>query len=233
VCIALSACATKSDVRKLQFDIATLRARQDSVAREQARQSRMLQDSLREMSEFAHYMQGNVTTQIKSLQDLTLQVQALLGQSQQRIADLREQLDRQQQQQQQATQPVNSGGASEDDLYNTGVSKVNESPAVARAAFQELMRSYPNSPRLPDAQAYLAETYVVERDTASAFREFERVAELYPSAPKAAEALFRAGVVAEENRARARARAFYNRVVKDFPSSPVAAEARRRVAALR
>ena len=233
LCIALSACATKSDVRKLQFDIAALRARQDSVARENARQNRVLQDSLREMSEFSRYMQGNLTTQIKSLQDLTLQVQALLGQSQQRIADLREQLDRQQQQQQQPTQPVNPGGTSEDDLYNTGMSNVQERPAIARAAFQELIRSHPGSARLPDAQFYLAETYVVERDTAQAFREFERVAELYPSAPRASEALFRAGVVAEEHRARARARGFYNKVLAQYGTSPAAPEARKRLNALR
>jgi tol-pal system protein YbgF len=219
-------------VRKLQFDISTLRTRQDSVAREQARQNRVLQDSLRAMSDYTHYMQGNLTNQIKSLQELALQVQALLGQSQQRIADLREQLERQQQQPQ-ATQPVNQGGTSEDELYSTGMSRLNESPAIARAAFQELMRSFPNSPRLPDAQINLAETYVLERDTAQAFREFERVAELYPSSPRAAEALFRAGAVAEENRARTKARAYYNRVVKDFPSSPPAAEARRRLTALR
>jgi len=232
--IALSACATKSDVRKLQFDISTLRARQDSVAREQARQNRVLQDSLRAMSDYTHYMQGNLTNQIKSLQELALQVQALLGQSQQRIADLREQLERSQQQQQQATQPVNPGGTSEDELYNTGMAKLQEnSPAIARAAFQELLRSYSGSPRAPDAQFYLAETYVAERDTAQAFREFERVEEMYPTAPKAADALYRAGVVAEENRARTRARGFYNRVITKYSTSPAAAEARKRLNALR
>src|SRR5262245_61456632 len=108
--VALSGCwATKNDVRTLQMDLAVSRARQDSIARETARQNRVLQDSLRTMSEFTRYLQGNLTNQMKTMQDLVLQVQALLGQSQQRIADLREQLDRQQQQQQQqqqTTQPV-------------------------------------------------------------------------------------------------------------------------------
>jgi tol-pal system protein YbgF len=186
------------------------------------------------MSEFTRYLQGNLTNQMKTMQDLVLQVQALLGQSQQRIADLREQLDRQQQQQQQqqTTQPVRPGGNSPGELYQTGVDKLHESPAMARAAFQAFLESAPGNAQAPDAQFYLAETFVMEGDTANAFKEFERVAANYPQALKAPEALFRAGVVAEENRNRTRARAFYNRVVKDFPNSDAAANARAKLRAL-
>jgi TolA-binding protein len=230
----LSGCwATKNDARKLQTDIFALRAREDSLANEAARQNRVLADSLRAISDATRYLQGNLTNQIKSLQDLVLQVQALLGQSQQRISELREQLDRQAQQQQQATQPVQPGGNSPEELYQAGLDRLPESPAQARFAFQTLLSEFPTATQAADAQFYIAETYVAEKDTAMAFREFERVAAAYGTSPRAPEALYRAGVVAEENRARARARGFYNRVIKEYASSDAARTARQRLNQLR
>ncbi|HSL69899.1 MAG TPA: tetratricopeptide repeat protein, partial [Longimicrobiales bacterium] len=229
--IALSGCvATKSDVRKLQDELAMVRARQDSLAREAARQNRALEDALTANTD---RLQGRLSSEMRSLQELMLTVQQLLGQSQQRITDLREQL--QQQQQQQVTQPVRPGasGTSADELYRIGNEKLNDSPAVARVAFQELLAEFPTHERAPDAQYFLAETFALEGDTAQAFAQFQRVVEMHPSHARAPMALYRAGLLAEEHRAVRRARDFYNRVVNRYRDSDAATQARERLRVLR
>src|SRR5688500_7346213 len=74
--LSLSGCvATKGDIQRLQFDVANLQARQDSLYRDLLRQDRILLDSLRRsaqstrdiMSDLAHRI-TQVTNDMKALQ---------------------------------------------------------------------------------------------------------------------------------------------------------------------
>jgi tol-pal system protein YbgF len=235
-----SACvATKGDVRKLQMDLAAVRARQDSLHRDLVRQDRILLDTLRRSGELSRDMQSRLTAQIRELKDLMEVLQQLMGQTQQRIAEARSEVERLQRQQPAAPTPMSpaadtSAATSADALYRTGIQKYNEkSAATARLAFEELLREFPNHERAPDAQYHLAETYYLDGDIEQAWTEFERVVEMYPRSPRAPIALFRAGFIAEEKRDRTKARQFYTRLRDRYPTSEEARQAADRLRSLR
>lgn len=232
VATALTACATKGDIRNLRMEIDALRAKQDSLHGELTRQSQLQSDQTREA---LRTTQGSISNQIRQLQEAIITLQELSGQSQQRLNELRAQLER--------TQtppaglpatPVPSSGATPEELYRAGAAKFEEkSAAAARMAFEQFLAEFPQHELAADAQFKLAETYVLEENLEEAVTHFERVSEAYPASPRAPEALYRAGQVSEQRNRRSDARQYYNRVVQRYADSPSASLARRRLAALR
>jgi tol-pal system protein YbgF len=229
----LSACATKGDIRLLRNDISSLQSRQDSAYRASIRQMREQADSVRALSELLRTTRGQLTNQIRQLQEMTTTLQELLGQTQQRITQLKEQSERQAAPQPVAP-PVTNNTSSADDLYRAATSKLQEgSAAAARVAFEQFLSEYPQHERAADAQLGLAETYVLDDALTDAIPQFVRVSEAYPGSARAPEALYRAGELSERLRRTADARKYYNQIVSRYASSPSASLAKRRLAALR
>lgn len=229
----LSACATKGDIRNLRMEVSALRAKQDSLYGELVRQNKLqaedAQESLRTTS-------GQISNQIRQLQEAVITLQELSGQSQQRLNELRAQLERGQV----ATPgmptqpPPQVGGGNAEELYRTGAAKFEEKSATAaRVAFEQFLTDFPQHELAADAQFKLAETYVLDENYAEAVKHFERVSEAYPASPRAPEALYRAGQVSEQRDRRSEARQFYNRVVQRYAGSPSASLAQKRLTALR
>jgi tol-pal system protein YbgF len=232
--LASASVATKGDVRRLQTELATLRAQKDSLERVAARLNRALQDSLRGNTELLRHMQGQIVNQLSSVQDLILTVQQLSGQNEQRLAQLREQIE-------QSRQPVTpppgapGGAASGGDveaMFNEGMTRLKESPAIARVVFQQIVSDHREHARAADAQFYIGETYYAEKNYDQAYRELELVAQSFPASPKAPAALMRAGAIAEERRDVARARRYYQQVQNNFPRSDEARLARQAISRL-
>ncbi len=234
--LALPACyATKADVRRLQNNLVDVQARQDSLVRATARQSRALQDSLRASTELMRMLRGQVSNDIGDVKELLLTVQQLLGQNEQRLAQLREQFEQRQQQAaaQTVTQPVATSSGNVDELYAAGMGRLKESPATARLLFQQIVSDFPRSERAPDAQYYIGETYYEERNFEQAYREYELVVSSYPDHRRAPGALLRAGVIAEERNDRDKARQYYTRLANSYKNSDEAGEATRALQRLR
>ena len=219
--------ATKADVRKLQVEMSAMRARQDSLERANVRQARLLQDSLRASTEIMRTIRGQMVNDIKDVKELLLTVQQLLGQNDQRLAQLREQFDRNQQQAVAPPMPVtgSSDDANVERAFQAGVERLDSSPAIARVAFEQIISDYPNHARTPDARLYIAETYYKERNFAEAYKAFDLVATSHPASKAAPRALLRAGVIAEENGDRAKARQYYTKVTTSYRESDEAREA--------
>jgi tol-pal system protein YbgF len=230
--------ATKSDVRVLRNDILTLQARQDSLNRVSLMQMRAQSDSVRMLSETLRTTRGQLSNQIRQLQDLLITVQELMGANAQTVRQLRDQLDRQQAAAA-ATTPAPAtpqpGSASEaESLYSLGRTKLDEkSAAAARAAFEQFLQQYPQHERAPDAQFGLAEAIFLDGDLGDAVTQFERIASAYPTSPRAPEALYRAGQISEQRDRRTEARRFYNLVVTRYAGTPSARLAQQRITALR
>ena len=100
VLVALGGCALKSDVVRLEQQVATLEARtarQDSARALQLNEIINLQqdilDSLAAGRRALAALHGDIDGDLYSIQQQLVQVQALTGQSQQRLTDLRTQLD--------------------------------------------------------------------------------------------------------------------------------------------
>jgi len=228
----LSACATKGDIRNLRMEINALRAKQDSLYGEMTRQAQ-LQSA--ETQEGLRTTRGQISNQIRQLQEAVITLQELSGQSQQRINELRAQLERAQVGTPGMPAPVaQPGGGNAEELYQAGATKFEEKSATAaRLAFEQFLTDFPQHELAADAQFKLAETYVLDENYAEAVKHFERVSEAHPASPRAPEALYRAGQVSEQRDRRTEARQFYNRVVQRYKDSPSASLAQKRLTALR
>jgi tol-pal system protein YbgF len=233
--LASGCVATKSDVRDIQMDIASLRAQQDSVYREMQRQNVLLADSVRGGAELIRTTRAQLSNQIRQLNEVVISLQQLLGQTQQRIQELRERAEQQAVQQPVAAPPQTEGAnASADELYRTGATKLQEKSATAaRIAFEQFLTQFPQHERAPDAQYGLAETFALEDELPDAVENFVRVAEAYPTSARAPEALYRAGQLSEERKRTTDARTYYQRVVQRYGNSPSARLAQQRLNRLR
>ena len=239
--VALSACALKGDVRRVETQVATLRlqaARADSaravalqrlLSEVQALQQVVL-DSLAAQQRRLTLSQGELREDVSDVQRQLVQIQELMGQSQQRITELRGQME---QRRSQLTTP--GGGADSaagvpgegpEQLYDLAVRQLRAgSPQTARQALQKLLSDYPQHDRVPDALFQLGESWVGTNPD-SAAQAYERIAKEHPSSPRAPAALYKLGLMAEQRGDQRGARLYYNRVVAGYPRSEEAALAR-------
>lgn len=230
----LAGCATKKDVRTLQQTVLELQARQDSLLGQIQAQNRILLDTLRATGETLVRVRGDLAHQILQLEQQLIQIQELTGQSQRRLAELRQQMEsRGQELGQPAARPdtaATPASGTAEQLYGIGVQQLQRGAAqTARRAFEQVVREHPLHERAPDAQFNVAETYVLEKQYDTALREFERVVELFPNSARAPTALYRAGLISEEQGNIAKAREYFQRVVSSYARSDEARLARERL----
>jgi tol-pal system protein YbgF len=195
-----------------------------------------VQDSLAAQQRWLTVTRGDVRSDLTEIQRQLVQVQELTGQSQQRISELRTQLERRGQQQ--AVLPA--GGAvgdtttaeplpSADQLLDLGVQQLRRgSPQAARAALQQLLQAYPSHERVPDALFFLGESWAGS-NTDSAAAAYDAVVRRFPQSPRAPTALYKLGLLAERRGDRAAARGYYQRVLTDYPRSDEAVLAREKL----
>ncbi|MGQ0537629.1 MAG: tol-pal system protein YbgF [Gemmatimonadaceae bacterium] len=241
----LSACfATRSDMRVLQQDIQTARLEAQRADSARARQldavSRLIgvvSDSVRELQTRVNRVQGDMRGEFREVQEQLIQIQELTGQSQRRLLDLRAEMEQRNQQMQQqapppapgdsgkappvaATTPAAPGPAQ---LLSLGRQQLAQrSYGTARAAFDELLRTYPESDLAPVAQLHIGETWAGEGNAAAADAAYNAVAAKYPSSASAPNALYKLGLSMANQGKRAEARLFMERVVRAYPQSDAA-----------
>lgn len=251
--LLLAGCASKGDLRRVEDQLVLSRqdaARRDSTTAARLTQllalQRQLYDSLsqtqRSVSALSGQLQGfqgNVSNDMYNVQQQLVQIQALTGQSQQRLTELRTQLDARSEQLGAAHPDAAAGGdstrpsgPSADQMYEASLGQLRKgSPGTARMGFQQFARTYPQDVRLPDALYFIGESYAAEApDSAAAY--YGQVVSGYPRSVRAATALYKLGLVAERRKDLEGARGFYQRVTKEYPTSDEAALARDRLKSL-
>jgi len=263
VLLAAGACATRSDLRVLQNDLAIMRAESahaDSTRRAQL--DRMstaltaLNDSVRLANSRVYRFQGDVQQTLYSIGQQLLAIQELTGQTQRRMQEFRAQVEAQQQSPTAAPPPtsaapptggaVPTGGPARADsaagpagpgpnqLFQLSLDQLRRGSAgAARAGFQDLVRRYPTSDMAPEAQFYIAESYAAERNMTAADSAYAAVAERYPNSPRAPTALFKYGLSLERAGRLAQARQTFDTIVRKYPRSDEAELARDRLRSLR
>jgi tol-pal system protein YbgF len=195
-----------------------------------------VQDSLAAQQRWLTVMRGDVRSDLTEIQRQIVQVQELTGQSQQRLSELRTQLERRGQEQ--AVAPA--GGAvgdtttagtlpSADQLLDLGVQQLRRgSPQAARAALQQLLQAYPTHERVPDALYFVGESWAGS-NTDSAAAAYDSVLRAYPKSIRAPTALYKLGLMAERRGDRAAAQGYYQRLLHDYPRSDEAVLAREKL----
>ncbi len=250
---SLGACVSKSDVQMVQGEVALLRA--ETMRRDSARAAQLgeviqmqqrIMDSLAVSRRAVGQLKGDLASDLYNIQQQLVQLQELTGQSQQRLTELRTQLEARGAEIQAtpgtptAPSPGDSArpestaaaSASADQMYEASLAQLRRgSTSTARLGLREMLRSYPDSPRAPDALYFVGQTFAAENpDSAAAY--YTQVVDKYPSSPRAASALYNLGLLAERRKDSAKARDAYQRVVQKYPQSDEAALARDRLRSL-
>jgi len=240
----LAGCVTKSDVQRVQDDVALFKAetaRRDSVRAAQLneliRVQQRLMDSLTSSRRAVGQLRGDLASDLYNIQQQLVQLQELTGQSQQRLSELRTQLEARGEQLATTTpgdtnRPGASSAASADQMYEASLAQLRRgSTSTARLGLREMLRVYPNSDRAGDALYFIGQSFAAENpDSAAAY--YEQVMQKHPTSSRASSALYNLGLLAERRKDTKKARDAYQRVVQRYPQSDEAALARDRLKAL-
>ena len=246
--VALSGCALKGDVRRVEAQVQELRAetaRADSArAVELTRVVALLdavQDTLSAQQHQLVIMRGEFRSDLTDVLRQLVQVQEITGQSQQRLTELRAQLERRDRVRATgaAATPdapgtdTTAGGIpglpGPDELYDLSLSQLRRgSPRAARMGFQQFLQAYPTHGRAADALFFIGESWAgLEADSAAV--AYEEVAQSFPNSSRAPSSLYKLGLLAERRGDISDARVYYNRVSAGYPRSEEAALAREKL----
>jgi tol-pal system protein YbgF len=186
-------------------------------------------------------VRGDFSQDLYNIQQQLVQLQELTGQSQQRLSELRTQLEARAAQNEtgpgpaapgDTAQPAAASSASADAMYEASLAQLRRgSTSTARLGLREMLRTYPNSPRTPDALYFIGQSFSAENpDSAGVY--YSQVVDQYPTSARAPSALYNLGLLAERRKDPAKAKDAYQRVVQKYPQSDEAALARDRLKAL-
>ena len=253
VAAALAGCVSKGDVQLVQGEVALLRAetlRRDSLRASQLadviQMQRQIMDSLTASRKAIGQLKGDLGSDLYNIQQQLVQLQELTGQSQQRLSELRTQLEARGAEIETSTSPTGpapapgdsakptTGGASAsaDQMYEASLAQLRRgSTGTARLGLRELLRTYPTSSRAPDALYFIGQSFAAENPD-SAAEYYSQVVDKYGTSSRAPSALYNLGLLAERRKDNAKAKDAYQRVVQKYPQSDEAALARDRLKAL-
>jgi tol-pal system protein YbgF len=246
----VAGCALRGDVRKVELQVASLRAdllRSDS-ARAAERDSilaiiRSLQQALAAQQAYLVQLRGDLRTDLLAVQQQLVAVQELTGQTQQRLSEQRARLEQLARQPEPALPAVGGGapvgpsgspvGPGPDQMYDLSLQQYRRgSLSTARLGFREFLRVFPTHERAADALFYVGESFEREAPDSSV-AVYQQVVRTFPNSPRAPSALYKQGLLAEQRGDRAAARTLYQRVIAGYPRSPEADLARQNQQRLR
>ena len=241
-------CALKGDVRKVGLEVEALQAQvahSDSVRRAE-RDSVLaaiaaVQQTLATQQNYLVQMRGDAKNDHLNINQQLVSVQELTGQSQQRLSELRSQIE------QRAAQPVPapdtshggggggatgpSGGATADQMYDASLGQYRKgSVATARMGFRLFLQDFPTDPRAADALFYIGESFG-DQQPDSAAPVYAQLVKSFPNSIRAPTGLYKLGLLYEKSD-KAQARTYYNRVIAGYPRSDEANLARIRLQSL-
>ena len=255
-------CALRSDVTKLRLQMNAQEqaaVQRDSAARANlAAIARLVQgilDSLSIQQGAMTGLKGDLRLDLYNIQQQLVAVQELTGQSQQRLSELRAQLEERSEQlaaQGAAPRPDSATGAAApaagagaappsaaagqpapDQLMELALQQLRRgSPATARTAFAEFLKLYPTHARAGDAWFFTGESWTAEQRSDSAAAAYLKVVQRFPNSGHVAAALYKLGMIAAAAGRRDEARSQFNQLVTAFPLSEEAALAREQLRTL-
>jgi len=124
-----------------------------------------------------------------------------------------------------------TGGADPEAMYQAAYSDYLAGRFdLARAAFAEYLRRYPDTEVSDNAQYWIGECLYATGDFAGAIAEFERVSQKHPKGDKVPAALLKTGVAYSRLRNMDEAKRYYQKVIQRFPKTDEARLARERLA---
>jgi len=230
--LVTAGCATKGDIRSLQEMNRELHAQSQALLRQVQENQRAQGDSVRFLSRDLIDFRAESLRRMTGVEDLLLRIQELSGISQQRLAELRDQIERDR-----AQAALGAGGAIDfggggtasgpEATYDAAVTQFRRgSNSSARIGFQDVIERFPQHMLAPEARFYLAEILVVEGDPNAAIASFLEIPQFHPNALRVPDALYRAALLYLDQDRTTEARELLQRIVGSWPESGAASLAR-------
>jgi tol-pal system protein YbgF len=251
----LSGCfATTSQLEALREDVLQQRAEadaNDSIRAVQLVQIlttlRTVTDSVSGFSLRLNRMNAQSQADMRELKQQVAGISEITGQSQERLQQLRAQLEQRSKQvpppaaravpaadtlgAAPAAPPPDAPGPNE--LFQIGRDQLTRGGnSAARAAFADLLQRFPDSELAADAQFYIAEAFAAEGSAAPADSAYATVVAKYPQSPRAPTSLYKRGFLAQSAGRITAARRLYNDLIRKYPDSDEAELARERLRVL-
>jgi tol-pal system protein YbgF len=241
VAAALSACATKSDVRTIQDELRSLAARQDALIAQLTLEARSTQDTLRTQSDQIFDFRGDIARQLQALTQSMTRMEAVVGETQRGMVSVRDQLANQRRGTdggaplpgdaaaggQPGVETVAGAGGNAEQTYAAAMQQYQRgSLNTAQRAFTQFLQEFPSHALAADAQFFMADILVQQDRAEDALAGFLQVQTLYPTAARVPDALYRAAVLQREMDRDDDARATLQRIVNTYPDAPIAMLAR-------
>jgi TolA-binding protein len=226
VALGRAEAAASDSVRAMQIVevLRTLRALNDSIAALNLRITRL---------------RAETQADVRTMRQEVNQVLEVTGQSERRIRELRDQIDRRTQAA--ATPPAGTNGDTTGivptptgpgpaELLQIGRDQLTRGAnSAARAALADLLARFPESEHAAEAQFLIAEAHAAEGTTAAADSAYSIVVSRYPTSTRAATALYKRGVMAQTAGRRTAARRLFNELISQYADSDEAELARERL----
>jgi TolA-binding protein len=200
----------------------------------------VVRDSVKEVGSRLDAFQGSTRQDLRSLGQQLLQLGELMGQSSAQLQNFKAELEeRNRQAMEQALRATAPSTAVPGDTAGRAVAPppvvLTEGPNVlyqigrdqlfarawsaARAAFSELLRTHPNSDRVPDAMRGIAESYDAEGNRVQGDSVFREVVAKYPNSQAAPPSLYKLGLSLMAQKKPVEARTAMQDVVRKYPRS--------------
>lgn len=234
--------ASKGDFEALRTDVAANQRRvasTDSLQRVQIAQLASLNtgigalnDSLLALDSRLASSQQATHSEVAGLKQDIAQLQDILGQSEQRIKEIRATLE----ERAPAVAPDSSvpAGPGPAQLLQLGRDQMlKRSYASGRDALDDLLTRFPTSDLAPDAIFEIAQSYRAENNLRAADSSYADLAARFPNSSHVASALYKRALILQSLGRRTEARRLLEDVRKRFPRSPEAALAQDRLRRIR
>lgn len=205
---------------------------------------RALNDSIGALNLRITRLRAETQSEVRAMRQEVNQMLEVTGQSERRMRELRDQVDRRTR----AAPPpapasdtgtngdtttaavVEPAAPAADELLQIGRDQLTRGGnSAARAAFTDLLKRYPDSEEAIEAQFLLAEAHAAEGSTAAADSAYSIVVAKYPTSTRAATALYKRGVMAQTAGRRTAARRLFNELISQYAESDEAELARERL----
>ena len=229
--VPLVGCATKSDVRDLQDEVRELYSQQQVLLQQLQTAQRGHNDAISEVARNLQDGRAETARRMSNIEDQLLTIQELAGLSQQQVASLRDQLQRDRTEGRfgppQAFGPSGGGGDQAVELYEAALTQLQRGTlSAARMGFRQILGQFGSHDLAPEARYYLAEILGREDNTEEAIAAFLEIQEFHPTAPRVPDALYRAGLLHLDLENPDDAEQLFDRVVNTWPDSMAADLAR-------
>jgi tol-pal system protein YbgF len=226
--LILVGCATRRQVIDLQMQVEAIRADQEQIKVQSAQLDSLFRENINQSrrvnADFSNYidqLDQRMQQVAARLEDAVTLINRAAGAMESRSGGRRVPGDTTQ-----ADTSRQTGGLDCQKIYNAAYSDfVKERFEMAVTGFRNFIGTCPNNALADNAQYFVGESYMAQKEYDRAQAAYEKMINDYPASEKMAAGKLKLGRALYEQRQRTKARKYFEDVVKNYPGTDEAKEA--------